>query len=167
MPCFYDAIMTSVEQVVQIPFFQGFPALALREVAAHSSLLIFEAGATIVSQHDVAENLFFLISGSVQIYIRFQGIDDLLVGSAQKPGSLIGWSVFRQPYRYTAAVRCEEDCEVLRLPRDVVMNLVETQPRLGYILLKRVAAALANRLEQTRDILVRLPTCGETVSAGA
>jgi CRP/FNR family cyclic AMP-dependent transcriptional regulator len=159
--------MTAVEQVVQIPFFQGLPAEALREVAAKSTVLAFERGGTLISQHAAAEHVFFLISGSVQFYIRFRGVDDLLVGTMREPGALLGWSVvIRKPHRYTATVRCEEQCRAMRLPREVLVNLVETQPRLGYLLLKRIAAALANRLEQTRDILVRPPASGEMPSAG-
>jgi hypothetical protein len=93
-------------------------------------------------------------------------VDDLLVGTMREPGALLGWSVFRKPYRYTVTTRCEEDCQIMRVPRESIMGLVQTQPRLGYLLLKRVAATLANRLEQTRDILVKpaasagMPTAG-------
>ena len=153
--------MTAVEQVVEIPFFQGIPAEALREIAAQSTVLTFEPGRTLISQHAAAEHLFFLMSGSVQFYIHFHGVDDLLVGTMRQPGALLGWSVVRKPHRYTATVRCEEDCRVLRLPRETLIKLVETQPRLGYLLLKRIAATLANRLEQTRDLLIRPPS-GET-----
>jgi CRP/FNR family cyclic AMP-dependent transcriptional regulator len=150
--------MTAVEQVVQIPFFQGMPADALREIAAQSTVLTLQPGRTLISQHAAAEHLFFLLSGSVQFYIHFHGVDDLLVGTMRQPGALLGWSVVRKPHRYTATVRCEEECRVLRLPRETLIKLVETQPRLGYLLLKRIAATLANRLEQTRDLLVRPPS---------
>jgi CRP/FNR family cyclic AMP-dependent transcriptional regulator len=150
--------MTAVEQVVQIPFFQGMPADALREIAAQSTVLTLQPGRTLISQHAAAEHLFFLLSGSVQFYIHFHGVDDLLVGTMRQPGALLGWSVVRKPHRYTATVRCEEECQVLRLPRETLIKLVETQPRLGYLLLKRIAATLANRLEQTRDLLVRPPS---------
>jgi CRP-like cAMP-binding protein len=103
----------------------------------------------------------------VQFYIHFQGVDDLLVGTMREPGALLGWSVFRQPYRYTVTTRCEEDCQVMRLPGETIMELVRTQPRLGYLLLKRVAATLANRLEQTRDILVRPAASGVMRKAAA
>jgi CRP-like cAMP-binding protein len=156
-----------VEQVVQIPFFQGLPAEALRQVAANSTMLMLVRGQILMSQHDAAEHLFFLISGVVQFYIHFQGVDDLLVGTMREPGALLGWSVFRQPYRYTVTTRCEEDCQVMRLPRETIMELVQTQPRLGYLLLKRVAATLANRLEQTRDILVRPAAPRGMAKAGA
>ncbi len=98
-----------VEQVVQIPFFQGLPAEALRQVAANSTMLALKRGRILMSQHDAAEHLFFLISGVVQFYIHFQGVDDLLVGTMREPGALLGWSVFREPYRYTVTTRCEED----------------------------------------------------------
>jgi CRP-like cAMP-binding protein len=166
-PLFYTLNAMHVEQVVQIPFFQGLPAEALRQVAANSIVLTLERGRILISQHDNAEHLFFLISGVVQFYIHFQGVDDLLVGTMREPGALLGWSVFRKPYRYTVTTRCEEDCQVMRLPREIIMELVQTQPRLGYELLKRVAATLANRLEQTRDILVRPAASSGILKAGA
>ena len=98
----YCRAMTAVEQVVEIPFFQGLPAEALREVAARSSVLALHRGATLISQHAAADYVFFLISGSVQIYIHFHGVDDLLVGTMREAGALLGWSVVRKPHRYTA-----------------------------------------------------------------
>src|SRR5262245_39180310 len=81
--------MTAVEEVVQIPFFQGIPAEALREIAVQSTILSLEAGRTFISQHAAAEHVFFLISGSVQFYIHFHGVDDLLVGTMRQPGALL------------------------------------------------------------------------------
>src|SRR5262245_49578469 len=92
--------MTAIEEVVQIPFFQGMPAEALREIAAQSSVLTLEPGRILIAQHAAAEHLFFLMSGSVQIYIHFHGVDDLLVGTMRESGALLGWSVVRKPHRY-------------------------------------------------------------------
>jgi hypothetical protein len=51
--------MTPVEQVVQMPFCQGLPAEALRELAAESTVVALERGATLISQHEAAEHVFF------------------------------------------------------------------------------------------------------------
>ena len=51
--------MTAVEQLVQIPFFQGLPAEALREFAAKSTVVALERGGTVLSQHAAAEHVFF------------------------------------------------------------------------------------------------------------
>ena len=101
--------------------------------------------------------MFFLGAGVVQILIHFRGVDDLLVGTVRKPGALIGWSVFRKPYRYTASIRCEEPCRVVRIPCEALDDLVRREPRLGYLLLRRAAAAVADRLEQARALLTRTP----------
>jgi CRP-like cAMP-binding protein len=154
--------MVQVEQLVRIPFLQGLPAGALRRLAETASELTVQGGNFIVHQHDQAQHVFFLGSGVVQIFIHFRGVDDLLVGTLREPGALIGWSVFRKPYRYTASVRCEEPCRVVRIPREVLDELIHREPRLGYLLLKRVAAALADRLEQTRGFLVTTPNVSRT-----
>lgn len=157
--------MVQVEQLVQIPFLQGLPADTLWRLAEAASELTVPRGNYLIHQHDQAHHVFFLGAGVVQIFMRFRGVDDLLVGTLRKPGTLIGWSVFRKPYRYTASVRCEEPTRVVRIPREVLDDLIHREPRLGYLLLKRVAAALADRLEQTRALLVRTP--GVSPSAGA
>ena len=149
--------MVQVEQLIRIPFLQGLPASTLRALAEAASELTLRPGDFIVHQHDQAQHVFFLGAGVVQIFIHFQGVDDLLVGTLRQPGSLIGWSVFRKPYRYTASVRCEEPSRLVRVPREVLDELIHHEPRLGYLLLRRAAAALADRLEQTRGLLVRTP----------
>ena len=154
-----------VEQVVQIPFFQDSRRKHCESSPQNRPCSRSSAG-NLISQHNAAEHVFFLISGSLQSYIRFHGVDDLLVGTIREPGALLGWSAFRQPHRYTATIRCGR-CQGAAATREVIMKLVETQPRLGYLLLKRVAAVLANRLEQTRDILVRPEPTGEMPSSGA
>src|SRR5437870_2702291 len=73
-----------------------------------------------------------------------------------------GASLHEKVARYTASVRCEEPCRVVRIPREVIDELIHREPRLGYLLLRRVAAALADRLEQTRGLLMRTPNVSRT-----
>lgn len=126
----------------------------LAEAACEKTL---EVGQYVVRQHDEGNALYFLLSGSVEFLIRFEGVDDLLVGTSREAGAMIGWSVFRIPHRYTASVQCAETCHCLRLPADALAGVIAEDPRLGYLILKRVAAVLANRLEQARDLLTGTP----------
>ena len=157
--------MAQVEQLVRIPFLQGLPADTLWRLAETATELTVQRGNYLIHQHDQAHHVFFLQAGVVQIFIRFRGVDDLLVGTLSEPGALIGWSVFRKPYRYTTSVRCEEPSRVVRIPREVLIDLIHREPRVGYLLLRRVAAALAERLEQTRAPLQKTP--GVSSGAGA
>lgn len=154
--------MVSVEQLSQVPFFQGLPAWAIREFATGALEKTLDHNEFIVRQHDEADSVFFLLSGSAQFLIRYDGKHDLLVATTRDFGALIGWSVLRIPHRYTATVRCEERCRVLKIPAETFEAVMEKDPRLGYLFLKRTAATLATRLEKARDLLTtgsREPDC--------
>jgi len=149
--------MIEASELVKIPFFKDLPEWVLTEFANEAVEKNFEHNEFIMSQHDEAISVFFLLSGSVDFHLRFEGVDDMLVGATQEFGAVLGWSVFRPPYRYTAAVRCEVPCRFIEIPRDIFEKVFEKDPCLGYEILKRVAVTVANRLEQTRNLLVMSP----------
>src|SRR5215218_2886851 len=98
-----------------LPFFHGMPQWALARIAQAATVLSLPAGHVLVRQYDRATAVFVVLSGAVQVLIRV-GSDDLLVGMLRGEGQLVGWSIFRPPYRYTASVRCEEPTAVVRVP---------------------------------------------------
>lgn len=122
--------------------------------------LAFEAGEFILHQHDDARALYVLLSGSVEFLMNVEGVDDLFLGMTAEPGALIGWSVVREPHRYTASVRCREPCRVLRVPREALARVLSEDPRAGCQILRGVADALLVRLEDARSLLGRLPDTG-------
>lgn len=134
------------------------PAWALRHLAKAAGEQQYQSQEVILHQHDFADSVFFLLSGTIKIFIRFEGARKILMlGQLCRFGDIIGWSAFRKPYRHTATVRCEEASTVLRLPRCAFDEIFRKDPGLGYVFLKKIAQALASRLGQTRDILVRAP----------
>ena len=110
-------------------------------------------------QHDRTRAVHFLLAGALQIYVRVGG-DDLLVAVLRDPGELVGWSAFRPPYRATASVRCEEPSRLVTVPVAAFEELFKRDPRLGYVVLGRVAASVADRLEQARGRLLTAPREG-------
>ncbi|MCG8037302.1 MAG: cyclic nucleotide-binding domain-containing protein [Candidatus Thiodiazotropha taylori] len=123
----------------------------ISRLAEESEVREMAKGEILLHQHDRAIALYFLLTGKVQFLIHVAGMDDLLVGTDNEPGTMIGWSVFRAPYRHTVSVRCETDCSLLRIPKTVLTELMEQSPLTAYTLLRRVAEALALRLEHNRD----------------
>lgn len=130
-----------------IPFFSGLPEWALARLAATATKTRMAQGALIVRQNDEARALYLLLDGAVRVFVRFDGTDDVPMGLEREPGSLIGWSAFRAPYRYTDSVRCEEESELLRVPREAFEEIFESDPYLGYRVLKRIATTVDHRLE--------------------
>ena len=145
--------MVPVAEIKGLKPFAGLPAERIEGLAAEAKAQTFAPGALIVHQHDRARRLHVLRSGAVEFLMAVEGMDDLFVGATAEPGALIGWSVLREPHRYTASVRCREECRVLTLPRAALDRLVAEDPRAGRGVLAAVAAALVERLEDARDLL--------------
>ena len=135
-----------------IPFFGGLPPWALEYLAGRAEEQVVSAGQTILHQYNRVDRVRFLVSGSLQILIRV-GSEDLLVSVLREPGALIGWSAFRPPYRSTASVRCTGPCRLLVVGADVFEDLFWRDAALAYQILRRVAASVANRFEDARDLL--------------
>jgi CRP-like cAMP-binding protein len=133
--------------LAELSFFSGVPEWALERLARSATRKLLSHGTRVVRQNDEARAVYFLISGAVQILVYFEGVGDLLMGVQREPGSLIGWSAFRPPYRYTSSVRCEDASEFIQLPRETLEEIFEENPYLGYQLLKKVAATVDARLE--------------------
>ena len=141
----------------ELKVFEGISPEALEALSQDIEQLTFATGEFILHQHDEAHAIFILLSGSVEFLMTVEGVDDLFVGAASRPGALVGWSVVREPHRYTASVRCAEPCRVLRLPRRSLAHVLSAHPRDGCKILRAVADALVGRLEDARALSGPLP----------
>lgn len=147
--------MLTSEQLARIAFFTGLPEAVLERLAGLAEVQAHRAGELIIHQHDRAIAVYFLLSGSVQFLIHVEGVADLMVAVDRSPGTLIGWSAFRAPFRYTTSVRCEQDCRLLRIPHDAFEDIFTEDPGCAVEILQRVAATMAERLQQTRRRLLQ------------
>lgn len=133
----------------QLPFFDGMPQWALDRLGAAARERRLDAGELVVRQVDEAIAVHFLLEGRVHVLVHYEGVGDLLMGTLHDPGTLIGWSAFRPPYRYTASIRCEESSRLLQIRREAFEAVFEEDPLLGYEVLKQVAGTVDARLEAT------------------
>ena len=157
--------MVSIDLLRGLPFFRGLRHGVLQSLADAAKVVELENNALVTRQHDRAIALYLLLSGSVQFLIEVEGSGKLLVGVTNEPGLIIGWSVFRAPYRYMTDVRCEGSCRLLRIPHHVIDALMHNDPVSGLALLRRVNQSLAIRLELEREKLLESAGAGSVESA--
>lgn len=147
--------MVNTGLIANLPFFKDFPQEVLKKIAANGIEEELEQNEIIVQHHDEANWVLFLLSGTAQVYLNFPGQEPLFVGKISDVGSLIGWSAFRAPYRYTSTIRCEESCRILKVPRRTFEELQQEDLSLGFEILQRVAEVLAIRLDQTKELVIQ------------
>ena len=65
-----------------------------------------------------------------------------------KTGYSFGWSALLSGSFYTSYAVCAEPCEVLAIPGDKFLDLIEMDRDMGYRIMKFVSVTLKGRLEK-------------------
>jgi len=152
--------MVPVAELKDLKIFEAIASPTLNALSEDIVERSFGPGDFILHQHDEARAIYILLAGSVEFLMMIEGMEDLYVGETSEPGALIGWSVVREPFRFTASARCTEPSRVLKVPRDSLHRILKDDPTTGRCLVEAVAAALVERLDDARELLGRLPKSG-------
>jgi CRP-like cAMP-binding protein len=92
------------------------------------------SGETLVNKGDVADKLFYLQEGMIQI----MELDKTL-----GPGSVVGEiGVFAPNHRRTATLKCQTDCVIYELAERKAMELYFQNPSFGYAVLQLIISRL-------------------------
>ncbi len=74
-----------MNQLEQFPFFKDFPKALLKELMSFAQWVVFQKDETIISQGQANNNLYFLISGELSVFV-----DNGLVARLSNKGDLVG-----------------------------------------------------------------------------
>ena len=132
--------------LAQAPVFAGVEQPALAAVAALAERLAYQEGDAVYGLGDEAEKVYLVESGRVRFTM---GVGNR-PGAGQSviaEGQIFGWAalVEDQPRRLATAV-CLEDTSVLALDGRRLLELFDAHPAAGYLLMRRLAAMIANDL---------------------
>jgi CRP/FNR family transcriptional regulator, cyclic AMP receptor protein len=117
--------------------------------------VVFPAGSTIARTGEPA-NLFFVVrEGRIAMEVDTPGRGSLVVDTAG-PGGVVGWSWLFPPYEWSFDARAAAEVHAIALDGACLRGKCDRDPALGYRLMKRFSAGLADRLEATRLRLLDL-----------
>lgn len=141
-------------ELADFELLQWFSPDAIAQLASYLKAVPFSEGEALIRQNAEAWDLFFLVSGRVDIIVRQgSGGPKLRVGTID-PGNIFGeLALFARDPR-TADVVGASDGEVLLLDDRAVADLRFERPELFVALLESVGRSLAERLRRAnREIL--------------
>lgn len=132
-----------------LAFFAAATGDELRHLAAAATVEQHPAGAVPFREGERLTRFFVVAAGTVAIEIvgpdrrprRIQTVG---------PGELLGWSPLLGPAPMTATARTLTPARLVSLDATSVAAACDADPRLGYLLMRRTAAAIASRLNATR-----------------
>ncbi len=150
--------MISPETLRYYPFFGGLDDDQLKAIAMIAEEVDFQGGETLFHAGDPAVDLYFLETGSVDLYYPVQETPSggepsgILVGEIN-PGEPFSISALIEPHILTSTARVSRPSRVIKINARKLRRLFKTNPRMAYLLTRRVARVALERLQATHTQL--------------
>lgn len=147
--------MISPELLRRHTFFSPFNDRQLKALAMISEEENLGPGQTVLHEGHPADYLFFLLDGSVDLYVEAgekagpKPAKDFSVGEVN-PGEPFGLSALTEPYIYTTTARVSKPSRVIRVDAPALRDLCVQDLTLAYPLIRQIASAALQRLNATR-----------------
>jgi CRP-like cAMP-binding protein len=131
----------------------------LKAIATIAQELQLDSGDVLCEANTPADALYFLTKGNLPYYlvVTTEHLPDYrqeyFVGYIN-PEEIFGISALIEPYYYTATLRADKPCRVIKIDAPALRALCEVDPQLSVGLMKAVAKAAMERLQMTRVQLV-------------
>ena len=131
------------------PFFRDLTPGDLQLLTGCAKNVRLEAGQVIFREGDDADQFYLIRDGKValEVFITERGSAPILTLGA---GDALGWSWLIPPYKWRFDARALETTLAFALDGKCLRGKCDEDPRLGYELLKRIAAIIGDRLHATR-----------------
>jgi CRP-like cAMP-binding protein len=147
--------MVPLELLRRFPFFSFMIDKELKALSTIAQDLRLNKGEVLVESNTPADALYFLIDGHMPYYmvVTTEHLPDYrqeyFIGYIN-PEEIFGISALIEPYQYTATLRAEGPCRVIKIDAAALRALCEVDAHLSVGLTKAVAKAAMERLQMTR-----------------
>jgi CRP-like cAMP-binding protein len=140
--------MVSIEELRGVQLFEDWTDKMLKQVAPLAKEEFYGERQIVYEPGDVADRFLSLKRGKVLLEAELAPTFIISV-SAIKPGYSFGWSaLLPSASNYTSYAVCTEISEILSLPRDKFMALLDSDHAMGYLCMQKATRILENRLER-------------------
>ena len=148
--------MIDTQTLSQFSLFNGLPEPLLEEIAAMSSEVSAKKDEIIFREGETADKLHFLLNGSVALRVKLTSRpESITVSFVSTPYQSFGWSGIVAPFHYTSSAECDEDSNLLIIPAEPFMKLLESHPEAGFQVMRRITEIISDRLRNSRQALLK------------
>lgn len=137
------------------PFFEGFEPEQVAFLVGCSSNLVFQPGEFLFKEGETADAFYLLREGKVAVETVSPGAGPLTLVTVGR-GDVLGWSWIVSPFVHRSDARAIERTRVLSIDAVCLREKLESDHELGFRLLTRFVATMAQRLESARMQLLDL-----------
>ena len=136
------------------PFLKGFSKSQLEVLANNAMLVEFPAGRMIFNEGLTANRFYIVLDGEVALESAVEKKEPQLIQTIGA-GDVLGWSWLFPPYHWNFDARAVKPTRAIIFFASTLRELCESDHALGYAVMKRVAEVVINRLQNTRQQLLK------------
>lgn len=134
------------EYLRQVDMFNGLDDEQLEHIAAICHEERYNSGDLILKENEPTTDLYIIQQGGAQVFLGEQGEGATLLLTLGQ-GQVFGEMALVDQGLRSATVRCIADDTILYvIPRDDLIHLCETDPDMGYKIMRNIAADLSFKL---------------------
>jgi len=139
--------MVSIEDLRNIYWLEKLSNRMLEKLSPYMKLHRFEEKDIIFEEGERAENFYMLKRGKVLLEVDLTK-DVIISLGAVKTGFSFGWSSLLPDSTYTSHARCVEPCQVYSILGQTLLDIIEKDHTMGYIVMQGLVRILENRLKR-------------------
>ena len=137
--------------------FDSLTQTQLALVAAICESMTYQSGDIIIKENGRTDSMFIIVRGTVEILVNTGFVtksteddDEMVLLTELTSGQVVGEiALVDQGIRTATARISQNESELLRIPRDKIINLCDKYPELGYKIMTNLAADLAFKMRNT------------------
>jgi len=133
---------------------KGLTSSELEAVRGLARTQEIAAGETVFSEGSYGDDLHILTRGMVRIELTIDDEREDTTIQRFTAGQVFGEISLADRRNRSATACCETDCEIVTIPCADLRGLFENDYRVGYVVMKNLAAILATRLRKTNTQLI-------------
>lgn len=142
-----------IEDLRMIPLFTDIGIESLRHLTHGALLQRFPRGTELFPQGEQPDFLHVLIDGSVELYAESEGRETVMEILTPVEVFILAAVLTDRPYLMSA--RVQDDARLLLLPAEPFREALESDPRLGMIMLASLAGQFRGMVRQLKSLKLR------------
>jgi CRP-like cAMP-binding protein len=137
--------MVPSDQLKKIHFLSDLPDDILEKISPHARQTMFESDTILIRQNEPQHLVYMLVSGKICLNAR-SDTGRVLTLDEIDSGQSFGMSAFFGKFPATFTAVCMNPCDIIVLSGDLMARLFETDHRIGYAVMRRVAQLFKDRM---------------------
>ncbi|WP_027371319.1 Crp/Fnr family transcriptional regulator [Desulfovermiculus halophilus] len=146
--------MVDKHELRRITLIQDMSDAHLELLGSVGKLKIFSDDTVLFSEGQELDQCYMVLTGS--IFLEVQPVPDVIITLERlEPGACFGLSSLVGGSRSQSSAVCAESCELVCLPGQKLLELMESHHDFGFSFLSRIVHTFRNRMEHRTQLFLR------------